>query len=285
MTIDRLALAWKFDADIVYSKELITPTEAARILSAQAQFVDPLGRKVQRRVEQSEVDALARQMAAGLFVLNGDALKFNGDRLLDGQHRLLAVVKAGVPVWFSVARNVPLAAFPTIDTGRVRTTATLLGLEGTAYSIEIAAGARLAMLYERHGSFFAPGANYARTEIVAYVKDAEGAWVDIGRFIKTLKGLPLQVSIAMALSFLVRAKYKTESECFLRDLASGVSLREDQPVRVLRERLLANKVKRAKLATYVLGAFTIKAWNAELSGGSMQVLKFLEGEQYPHLTR
>ena len=64
-----------------------------------------------RSVAQRYVEAFARDMRAGEWTLNGETIKFDVQgRLVDGQHRLWAVVQADVTVEMDVARDVPEAA-------------------------------------------------------------------------------------------------------------------------------------------------------------------------------
>lgn len=51
----------------------------------------------QRPVREQHRDALARAMESGMYVWTGDPIRFDtSNRLIDGQHRLSAVVKSGV---------------------------------------------------------------------------------------------------------------------------------------------------------------------------------------------
>lgn len=87
----------------------------------------------QRQVLESHVDDLARAMLRGewLATHQGMAMSNRGDGLvLDGQHRLWAVVRSGVPCVFTVARGVPDEAFSKMDGQRTRTPQQLLGMLG-----------------------------------------------------------------------------------------------------------------------------------------------------------
>lgn len=54
----------------------------------------------QRPIREQHRDALARSMEAGTYVWTGDPIRFdNSNRLIDGQHRLSAVVKSGVTLY------------------------------------------------------------------------------------------------------------------------------------------------------------------------------------------
>lgn len=89
--------------------ELITPELAAEYLSHNC---------TNRSLRGKDVDALARDMINGKFVLThqGIALDSAGN-LLDGQHRLSAVVKAGVSVYMRVTRGIKFEDAAFMDIG------------------------------------------------------------------------------------------------------------------------------------------------------------------------
>lgn len=89
--------------------ELITPELAAEYLSRNC---------TNRALRGKDVDALARDMINGKFVLThqGIALDSAGN-LLDGQHRLSAVVKAGVSVYMRVTRGIKFEDAAFMDIG------------------------------------------------------------------------------------------------------------------------------------------------------------------------
>jgi hypothetical protein len=69
-------------------KEL-TPAIAAEMLKHQ--------HPGQRSIREKHMDAIARSMLSDTYVWTGDPIRFDGDnQLIDGQHRLSAVVKSGV---------------------------------------------------------------------------------------------------------------------------------------------------------------------------------------------
>ena len=85
---------------------------------------------VNRSISQYRVDGYARDMLNGNWVLNGEAIKIGklGD-LKDGQHRLSAIVKAGVPVATLVVFDVDDSA-NVFDRGRTRSVRDSLVIAG-----------------------------------------------------------------------------------------------------------------------------------------------------------
>ena len=95
------------------SVETITPELASRYLASNVK---------NRSVRKQEVEAYAREIKRGTFALTHQGIAFDeSGHLIDGQHRLMAIATAGVPVQMVVARGVVPAAFSIIDRGASRT--------------------------------------------------------------------------------------------------------------------------------------------------------------------
>jgi hypothetical protein len=91
----------------------ITPKEAKRII--ESCNID------NRRIRDNNVSWLAQQMKAGEWMLTHQGIAFSeSGRLLDGQHRLLAVIQADVPVKFMVTQGLDENAFRFVDCGERR---------------------------------------------------------------------------------------------------------------------------------------------------------------------
>jgi hypothetical protein len=100
--------------------ETITPNKARDILKTNTR---------NRALRLSSVAEFARQMTAGCWKLTsqGIAIDTNGV-LVDGQHRLHAIVEANVPVQIAVTYDVDPESFDAYDCGIVRTVADRLPL-------------------------------------------------------------------------------------------------------------------------------------------------------------
>jgi hypothetical protein len=87
---------------------LITPATAAKWLE--------IGNVNNRAVRDRTVERYARDMKAGLWRLTHQGIAFGpNNELLDGQHRLWAIVESDVPIRMMVARGVNLDAQTVID--------------------------------------------------------------------------------------------------------------------------------------------------------------------------
>ena len=102
--------------------EKVTPEDAIKMLELNPN---------NRPLNQNRVRKYADQMRSGNWQLNGESIIFaeNG-RLVDGQHRLNAIVTSGKTIETVVTRGVKKGAFETVDTGTARTAGDLLGING-----------------------------------------------------------------------------------------------------------------------------------------------------------
>src|SRR5690606_24318901 len=83
-----------------------------------------------RRIRAGVVIKYAAVMARGKWLTTPEPIAFSWDgRLLNGQHRLSAVIRAGVSVPMFVVRNVDPSAFVALDRGATRTVADALGID------------------------------------------------------------------------------------------------------------------------------------------------------------
>lgn len=108
--------------NLIYKTMLITPEMAQKILEKNT---------MNRRINKHTVYLYKEQMNKGLWRMNGEPLIFAMDgTLLDGQHRLMAVVACQKPQLFSCVYNVEKDSFKTIGQGKKRTAADVFSIEG-----------------------------------------------------------------------------------------------------------------------------------------------------------
>lgn len=91
---------------------LITPKIAEKMLSSNTH---------NRPVYQLTVDCYARDMRLGLWRPNNQGIGFDiNGVLIDGQHRLWAIIQSGVILEMLVVTELPIESQLTVDTGKLR---------------------------------------------------------------------------------------------------------------------------------------------------------------------
>lgn len=110
------------------------------------------------------VDTLVSAMKKGEWKYNAEAIKFDEDgNLLDGQHRLTAIVKSGVSIQALVVYGLAPEVFITLDQGRKRTTRDDLAMNGVHNTSNIAAALRF-LAAEEGGAMGKVKAKLSRAE-------------------------------------------------------------------------------------------------------------------------
>lgn len=113
-----------------FSKESISPKQAYEYIS----FAEQQG-FINRNLSESRVNTLAHEMRQGrYFTDTGETIKFSitldgVEVLIDGQHRLRAIIKANKTISLWVVRGVPIEAFRYLDQGKGREVKDILFIE------------------------------------------------------------------------------------------------------------------------------------------------------------
>ena len=105
---------------------VIDPAKAQELLYNNA---------VNRKIRPRTVESYAEDMRQGLWRETGEAIKVSRTgQLLDGQHRLSAIIEADLSQELMVVTGLPDDAQQLMDQGAVRSTTDVLGMEGFAYA-------------------------------------------------------------------------------------------------------------------------------------------------------
>lgn len=235
-----------------------------------------------RRVRADVVSNYARQMAAGEWVLNGEAIVFDEDGVLaDGQHRLHAVIESGATIQALVVEGVAPAAYITIDSGLGRTMGDVLSVDGELNYNRKAALLRLLWRYE-HGMWAnlyrgGGGNGHGRTPSHTELRELLSRHPNLDHSINVSAHTSrfLQPSLGATLHYLFSQKDPELADLFYNALAEGTGVMRDEPVYLLRERLIHDRTGKGRLKASEVHALMVKAWNATRKGERVKRLGWI----------
>lgn len=224
-----------------------------------------------RKTDIERVRRYSKEMADGKFVLNGSSIVFSSSgRLLDGQHRLKAVVESGVTVQMVVVTGVAEDSAWSMDRGQPRTVAQWLSHLGVKNCNVVAACARLTVAHDRGlwANQSITSGNVTDSETIeAGLAYADAMSDSLTRTVKGLSG-----SIGTTIAFLGSGKKgKSKSALctwFFDSLANGENIGDSDPVFHLRSRLLDSATSARKLSPHMVRMLTTLAWNKTVAGES-----------------
>lgn len=255
--------------------ETITPKEALALLASNDH----------NRPMRAHVADLAREMAEGRWTLNGESIKVSATgRLLDGQHRCLAVVESGAVIQSVVVRGLPNMAQETVDTGNKRSVADILALRGETQVNQLAAALMIAWKMDNNGHLW-NGTNYAyptSTELIAYLEANPGIRISlsVGNRMKE-SVLRYPGGTAVGLHFLMSRIDPDQADEFWDLLYSGIELLAGHPILTLRNYLVRDLSALRRMDARYRAAITIKAWNAYRAGRNVHVIKWVRTGDKP----
>ena len=229
--------------------------------------------KENRPISSTWVRRYANEIKSGRWGINNDAIAFDEHgNLLNGQHRLLAIIEANTPVRCLILRGIPAEAFLTMDIGKRRTFADYLTMDGQANSAMLQSA--LAWLYKFEHETTSTLVRPSYIEMKALL-EAHPDIVDSVQAMSTWK-IPGAPSLYAALHYLfARAAGEEAADEFWERVNSGVGLEAGDPRLKLRERLHVLARSATKPRTSELAGMAIRAWNAWRAGRNMRSIPLM----------
>lgn len=212
--------------------EEITPGKAKRYLTCN---------KINRTVRELTVSAYARDMKMGNWLVTHQGIAFDDKgNLIDGQHRLLAIIESGSIVKMAVTRGLPQTHFngteiftmDVVDRGKTRTTGDQLTvLHGIRNGGKISAGC-MVIGWIASGHNRAMSTPQALAILSVYRTQLEQIIDVIGGF-KPGRVAPVFGALAFC-----AASHPKEAVEFASRLATGEDIKRGMPVYALRNALI-----------------------------------------------
>ena len=234
-----------------------------------------------RPFKHEAIARYARDLAAGRWLMDGAPIKISDSgRLLDGQNRCAAVIKANEgrdPSTPEIVMPVLMVwglenkAQDVMDSGVKRTVSDQLGRSGAKYASAISAGVKLVILFEGPGLFskFSPTTLEALEYIRTHPEFEE--YASTAYHLNYRAGLLFHNSALTAAMFLIHraAGDSDDAGLFFEQLIQGTDLDPNSPILALRQRLTQAKVNRERVTNAIQLSLIIRTWNAHRTGKSL----------------
>ena len=257
----------------------VTPQMAAELLRENTR---------NRNISDRVVESYARDMAAGRWVLNGEAVKVSvTGRLLDGQQRLTAVVKAGVSVDMVLVSGLPEAAQDTMDQGRRRSFADQLAIHGESNTTVLGSIARRVFQWDQGNTRFSTGATPTAAELAAVLDKHPSLRRSAEVGARTAQAFRATSGTVVGTSHHLLGRVDPEGKFlpeFFALFESGAGLPAGHPVLALRNRFVRDRMASKRVPFHLAVALFIRAWNGQVEGRTMDRLVQTADEPMPPIT-
>lgn len=272
--------------NLVQTIERITPTMAKKYLETS---------RGNRPISQDTVRSYAKTMMDGKWRLNGVPIIFDSEkRLLDGHHRLHAIIAANRAIEMSVTYGVDSDVFTTYDCGRHRSLGQILAMNGIESYNNVAAVVAVNTTLEMTGRIRSNNsAKTGRMTNDMYFdkwKDDPESYNDCTKFARQMYAVAriLRISWIGGLTYYLTHKGGYQAD-FVKRFFTAVCNLETTGISAadeLRKFILRNERNNdsKKLTDEYLFAIVVKAWNAYARDKVVGYLRYMPNkEDYPTL--
>lgn len=258
-------------------RELITPDRASELLMMNT---------ANRPVRQGLVARYANDMINGRWNSEtGETIKVNRrGQLPDGQHRLHAVIKAGVPIVMYIAYDVANDAFEVIDSGLRRQAKDVLYIAGATNPTRLAA--LIGKYYNlKRGVSSLSNQDTAITSAMVldiYESNAD-LWISILNQSESWYDACNKIippSIIGGYYAYLREIDEDDAYNFFQQLC-GKEYSIFPAIMLLKDKMIQDKISNKKMLRTYRHALIIKAWNFYRKGKEVKILKYLPDEEIP----
>lgn len=261
----------------------ITPSLATTLLTRAG---------VNRNLSRVAIRRYVTAMKNNEWSYNGAALSFDTNgKLIDGQHRLNAIVESGKTLPFKIELGYNPEAFITLDIGKVRTGGDILTIAGVKDGRLASTTANFIFNFSRNkinsrvAEFRLDNSlSLSHTQLLDFYKNNTDITTSINYClgVKKKMGRNFKTTVPFffltGFHFLFSQKDQALADSFIFKLITGENLAMDSSIYRLRERLAldVDRNKADKLNNLDKSKLFVIAWNSFRKGKSVKSLKLTE---------
>jgi hypothetical protein len=242
-----------------------------------------------RETTQAKIDQYKSDMVSGYWNDDGSTICFAYGKLIDGQHRLMALVLAGVTIRMLVVFGLDGEVQVTKDTGRGRTPRDVLSIEGLDAwcSSTLGTAIHYIIAYETGRTLYST-LKFTNREVRNYYLEHQPR---LDASVQVCKGYPrrhplLPLSRVLALHYIFAKKDAAAATQFFDRLLTGAELTKSSPIYFLRKLLDTDLHEKKHRTAYEQTCFVVKAWNTFRRGGTVKSGTYMyprDNEAFPEI--
>lgn len=274
-----------------------------KVSPAKARELIKLNLEKNRNITKTHMKTLSASMKAGNWMETGEPIIIDQyGRIIDGQHRLYAVIDSGITITATITYGVDPAAFDVMGTGKTRNLSDAMSTHGIDHSRAVTAAYRVYgdLQTTTSSNFSAFGRRTRmdmkanRSEVIAWVKENNEVIQEIMEVTcaKDAKAVLKPASLFNGFYFYLcfQGTNPDLADEFFENLIDGVEFEygKQDPIYQLRKRLMEDQSKNARrmgtrVPLYETMAVIIKAYNAWVNNQKIRNLRFARSERWPEI--
>jgi len=248
----------------------ITPTMAKAMLEKNTS---------NRKISDTTVEAYVSDMINGRWKSNtAETIKISSNgRILDGQHRLEAVIRSEKTIKFTVAYGVDEGVFDVLDTGKIRSSADVFSIQSIDNSTSASAIIKGYLISKKGNStnVSSKSSKITNTVILNEYQSRPEFWKETVAFcMKSYKNFSqvLPVSNIGTIYSVLYDISPMEARDFINQMCTGEDI-TNSSISVLRKTLIKDRLSIRKMNQSDKFSMIIRTWNAYRTNKTYKLLK------------
>lgn len=233
-----------------------------------------------RKMSHGVVKKYAEIMSDGNWVVNGESIKFDSEgMLIDGQHRLQAIVLYKKPVLCDVRFGLKHEIFDSLDSGKSRKASEVLSIGNYQNTRILATSIKCMMSYNKNKKIKGKS-NITNHQVLSYLDYNPSIVETVDLVVSLYKEHKIGLPVTSVSMIEIIKKDNPLIYDFVKSLHDGIGLTSESPIYLLRERLI-KLPKSLPRKLELIFAYYIKSWNAFITNERLKLLKYSFDEEYP----
>jgi hypothetical protein len=275
-------------------KEVNVKVTAVEIGPEQAQVAVANMAVNQRKPSQRRINEYAKEMAAGKWKVSNDAAIICGDKWLNANHRMLAILKSGTKQTFLLLQTDDESVMRIVDGGKPRSVSDVMRMDsGIPSAVQFSAIGYLLLSYDR-GFLSTAGSNTIQVQTISdkrLVTRQDKIDFNLKHrhliqeaidFVSPLykRYRITTLTLAACTYIIIKRRDGTEAACrFIDGLFSGDNITKAQSA--LRSFLIRNERVNRKAPAIILFGLILKSYISHRNGTAPTVLSLKPSEEFP----
>lgn len=233
-----------------------------------------------RKADQRVIEYYADQMTKGNWRLSPEGVSFDKlGRLIDGQHRLFAVIKADMTIPFMVTKGFGEDVFQTVNTGKNRSANDVFNIENIPNSSSISSGIKLYVNLKNNFNVVTKGNKHLKLSNVdmlnIYNSDPDFYQEVFKKTVSIYLKLRLlrKSEIFSFYVYLIKNKHHSAEKVdqFFEEFNT---YSKNDTINLFRNRLIKDKSIKTSEKPIIKRALFVKTWNSFITSKQLKTLKF-----------
>jgi hypothetical protein len=235
-----------------------------------------------RPISNKHLDSYATEMKSGKWIQEtGESIKITkSGHIADGQHRLLALIKANISLHFTVVTEMEEDVISVLDSGKRRNGSDILSIYGVKNAAVVSALISTSNvlkrgIYSNYGSSNVESRMTNHDILEKYLEKSE-YWNIVGtKSLQWYEGFSRILKPTSLGSFYVIFQEIDEEKAnqFLDQLSYGIPVYSNA-INILRNKLIQEVTSHKKMTPFFRNSLIIKAWNSFRLGKDIKILSY-----------